>query len=108
MEFVRRLQPLATIAEGDPRIPVSDSRIDRIRRWNRESKGKARAVATLIGEEDRPFASGSYVAVQRYVHDLERWRRLDDGEQETDHRKNEARKRRASQSEKTQTATSVV
>jgi putative iron-dependent peroxidase len=45
-------------------------------------KGKARAVAALIGEEDRPFAGGSYVAVQRYVHDLERWRRLDDREQE--------------------------
>jgi putative iron-dependent peroxidase len=33
-------------------------------------KGKARAVAALIGEEDRLFAGGSYVAVQRYVHDL--------------------------------------
>jgi porphyrinogen peroxidase len=45
-------------------------------------KGKARAVAALIGEEDRPFAGGSYVAVQRYVNDLERWRRLGDREQE--------------------------
>jgi putative iron-dependent peroxidase len=45
-------------------------------------KGKARSVAALIGEEDRLFAGGSYVAVQRYVHDLERWRRLDDREQE--------------------------
>jgi putative iron-dependent peroxidase len=41
-----------------------------------------KAAAALIGEEDRPFAGGSYVAVQRYVHDLERWRRLDDREQE--------------------------
>jgi putative iron-dependent peroxidase len=45
-------------------------------------KGKARAAAALIGDEDRAFAGGSYVAVQRYVHDLERWRGMSDREQE--------------------------
>jgi putative iron-dependent peroxidase len=45
-------------------------------------KGKARAAAALIGDEDRAFAGGSYVAVQRYVHDLERWRDMSDREQE--------------------------
>ena len=83
MGLVRRLQPLATVAEEIHGFRYRDSRdltgfID----GTENPKGKARAVAALIGEEDRPFAGGSYVAVQRYVHDLERWRRLDDREQE--------------------------
>ena len=83
MGLVRRLQPLATVAEEIHGFRYRDSRdltgfID----GTENPKGKARAVAALIGEEDRPFAGGSYVAIQRYVHDLERWRRLDDREQE--------------------------
>jgi putative iron-dependent peroxidase len=83
MGLVRRLQTLATVAEEIHGFRYRDSRdltgfID----GTENPKGKARAVAALIGEEDRPFAGGSYVAVQRYVHDLERWRRLDDREQE--------------------------
>lgn len=83
MGLVRRLQPLATMAEEIHGFRYKDSRdltgfID----GTENPKGKARAVAALIGEEDQPFAGGSYVAVQRYVHDLERWRRLDDREQE--------------------------
>jgi putative iron-dependent peroxidase len=83
MGLVRRLQPLATVAEEIHGFQYRDSRdltgfID----GTENPKGKARAVAALIGEEDRPFAGGSYVAVQRYVHDLERWSRLGDREQE--------------------------
>jgi putative iron-dependent peroxidase len=83
MELVRRLQPVATLTEEVHGFRYRDSRdltgfID----GTENPKGKARTVAALIGEEDRPFAGGSYVAVQRYVHDLERWRRLDDREQE--------------------------
>lgn len=40
------------------------------------------AAAALIGSEDPVFAGGSYVAVRRSVHDLKRWRKLDDREQE--------------------------
>ena len=29
--------------------------------------------ATVIGEEDAPFAGGSYVIVQKYLHDLKGW-----------------------------------
>jgi putative iron-dependent peroxidase len=36
-------------------------------------KGKARAEVALIGNEDAPFAGGSYVFTQRYVHDLTKW-----------------------------------
>lgn len=83
MGLVRRLQPLAAVAEEIHGFQYRDSRdltgfID----GTENPKGKARAAAALIGEEDRLFAGGSYVAVQRYVHDLERWRRLDDREQE--------------------------
>jgi putative iron-dependent peroxidase len=32
--------------------------------------------ATIIGEEDTAFAGGSYVIVQKYLHDLNRWNEL--------------------------------
>jgi putative iron-dependent peroxidase len=32
--------------------------------------------ATLIGDEDATFAGGSYVIVQKYLHDLEKWNAL--------------------------------
>jgi len=32
--------------------------------------------ATIIGEEDATFAGGSYVIVQKYLHDLKRWNEL--------------------------------
>jgi putative iron-dependent peroxidase len=32
--------------------------------------------ATIIGEEDAAFAGGSYVIVQKYLHDLDRWNTL--------------------------------
>ena len=38
--------------------------------------------ATIIGEEDPPFAGGSYVIVQKYLHDLTRWNMLPVEEQE--------------------------
>ena len=37
---------------------------------------------TLIGDEDPDFAGGSYVVVQRYLHDLAAWARLTVAEQE--------------------------
>ena len=38
--------------------------------------------ATIIGEEDAAFAGGSYVIVQKYLHDLTRWNELPVAEQE--------------------------
>ncbi|MCE2563182.1 Dyp-type peroxidase [Komagataeibacter sp. FNDCF1] len=35
--------------------------------------GQAARDATLIGAEDAPFAGGSYVIVQKYLHDLKKW-----------------------------------
>jgi porphyrinogen peroxidase len=36
----------------------------------------------LIGEEDAPFAGGSYVIVQKYLHDLTSWNALSVEQQE--------------------------
>jgi putative iron-dependent peroxidase len=44
--------------------------------------GAAAPAAALIGEEDPAFAGGSYVLVQRYLHDLAAWDALTVGEQE--------------------------
>jgi porphyrinogen peroxidase len=38
--------------------------------------GPAAGEAVLIGDEDPPFAGGSYVIVQKYLHDLEAWNAL--------------------------------
>ena len=35
--------------------------------------GSAAVDAAIIGDEDAPFAGGSYVVVQKYLHDLARW-----------------------------------
>ena len=45
-------------------------------------QGDHRAEVALVGVEDADFAGGSYVAVQRYVHDLAAWERLSVPEQE--------------------------
>ncbi len=44
--------------------------------------GQAALDATLIGDEDVDFAGGSYVIVQKYLHDLTRWTALPTEEQE--------------------------
>lgn len=36
-------------------------------------EGQAAKIATLIGEEDPEFAGGSYVIVQKYLHNLKKW-----------------------------------
>ncbi|QAY72007.1 Dyp-type peroxidase [Agromyces protaetiae] len=38
--------------------------------------------ASLIGDEDPDFAGGSYVVVQKYLHDLDAWAKLTTEEQE--------------------------
>lgn len=43
---------------------------------------QAAAAATLIGSEDPEFAGGSYVIVQKYLHDLDRWNKVPVEEQE--------------------------
>ncbi len=43
---------------------------------------QAASDAVFIGEEDEEFAGGSYVIVQKYLHDLKRWNRVPVNEQE--------------------------
>jgi len=45
-------------------------------------EGAAAVAATEVGEEDAVFAGGSYVVVQKYVHDLGAWGALSVEEQE--------------------------
>ncbi|MGW3076341.1 Dyp-type peroxidase [Kitasatospora sp. NPDC001132] len=45
-------------------------------------EGGAAVSAALVGEEDRDFAGGSYVMVQKYLHDLDKWNALSVEEQE--------------------------
>src|SRR5277367_3809831 len=45
-------------------------------------RGEAVIDAVLVGEEDAAFAGGSYVIVQKYLHDLDRWNALSTEAQE--------------------------
>ena len=45
-------------------------------------EGAAASAAALVGDEDPGFAGGSYVVVQKYVHDLDAWDALPVEEQE--------------------------
>ncbi len=45
-------------------------------------RGEAVIDAALIGEEDAAFADGSYVIVQKYLHDLDGWNALSTEAQE--------------------------
>lgn len=40
------------------------------------------SMTALVGEEDPPYAGGSYVIVQKYLHDLDAWDGLSVAEQE--------------------------
>lgn len=44
--------------------------------------GQEAVDATIVGDEDPAFAGGSYVLVQKYVHDLSEWDALPTEEQE--------------------------
>jgi len=45
-------------------------------------RGEEASDAVLIGEEDPAFAGGSYVIVQKYLHDLDGWNGLSTEDQE--------------------------
>ena len=45
-------------------------------------RGQEAVNAVLIGEEDQAFAGGSYVIVQKYVHNLDAWNQLSSEAQE--------------------------
>jgi putative iron-dependent peroxidase len=45
-------------------------------------QGTVALEAALVGEEDAPFAGGSYVIVQKYLHDMKAWNALSTEAQE--------------------------
>ena len=45
-------------------------------------RGEAVLDAAVVGEEDPAFAGGSYVIVQKYLHDLDRWNAISTEAQE--------------------------
>jgi putative iron-dependent peroxidase len=45
-------------------------------------RGGVALEAALVGEEDAPFAGGSYVMVQKYLHDMKAWNALSTEAQE--------------------------
>ncbi len=45
-------------------------------------RGEAAAAAVVVGDEDAGFAGGSYVIVQKYLHDLAAWNALSTEAQE--------------------------
>jgi len=45
-------------------------------------RGGLALEAALVGDEDAAFAGGSYVIVQKYLHDMKRWNALSTEEQE--------------------------
>lgn len=44
--------------------------------------GRHKTQVALVGEEDTLFAGGSYIHVQRYIHNLKEWQSLPTAEQE--------------------------
>ena len=44
--------------------------------------GAAAAAAAIVGDQDPDFAGGSYVIVQKYLHDVTAWNALPVEEQE--------------------------
>ncbi len=45
-------------------------------------RGQAAFDAALVGEEDARFAGGSYIIIQKYLHDMEGWNALSTEQQE--------------------------
>ena len=62
----------------------------RLRRRHGESAASAACNAAIIGAEDPAFAGGSYVIVQKYLHDMDRWNALPDRAAGAHHRPQEA------------------
>ncbi len=81
--LVERLRPVAEVVDEVHGFKSFDERdllgfVD----GTENPTGAAAPEAALIGNEDPSFAGGSYVIVQRYVHDLASWDALSVAEQE--------------------------
>ena len=76
-QIMARLQGAATVADEVHGFRYFDERdllgfVD----GTENPTGKAAADAVFIGEEDPAFEGGSYVIVQKYLHNLDAWNKL--------------------------------
>ncbi|MFJ4689137.1 Dyp-type peroxidase [Streptomyces sp. NPDC088789] len=82
-ELVRRLGDAARVEDEAQTFAYFDSRnllgfVD----GTENPEGDPAADAALVGEEDPAFHGGSYVVVQKYLHDVDAWEKLAVEEQE--------------------------
>ncbi len=82
-QIMRRLGAAATVADEVHGFSYFDERdllgfVD----GTENPAGRAASDATIIGGEDATFAGGSYVIVQKYLHDLKAWNALPVEQQE--------------------------
>ncbi|MET8828983.1 Dyp-type peroxidase [Streptomyces sp. NPDC004610] len=82
-ELVRRLGDAARVQDEVQTFAYYDSRnllgfVD----GTENPVGDLAADTALVGDEDPAFAGGSYVVVQKYLHDVEAWGKLTVEEQE--------------------------
>lgn len=76
-QIMARLGPVSTVADETQGFKFFDNRdllgfVD----GTENPEGEARAAAVLIGAEDQAFAGGSYVVVQKYLHDMAKWQAM--------------------------------
>ncbi|MFB7677724.1 Dyp-type peroxidase [Kitasatospora purpeofusca] len=81
--ITRRLSGAATVVDATNGFSYYDARdllgfVD----GTENPEGREAAEAVLIGDEDQDFAGGSYVIVQKYLHDLAGWEHLTVDQQE--------------------------
>ncbi|HEY1908228.1 MAG TPA: Dyp-type peroxidase [Myxococcaceae bacterium] len=82
-QILARLGPAVTVVDETQGFKYFDDRdligfVD----GTENPVGTASAEATLIGDEDPRFAGGSYVIVQKYLHDLAKWEAIPVEQQE--------------------------
>lgn len=76
-QIMRRLGPGVTVADETQGFKYFDNRdllgfVD----GTENPQGAALTEAVLIGDEDPEFAGGSYVIVQKYLHDMAKWQAM--------------------------------
>ena len=82
-QILNRLRPVVEVADEVPGFRYFDNRdligfVD----GTENPQGAEAADAVLVGSEDRAFEGGSYVIVQKYLHDLAGWNALPTEQQE--------------------------
>ncbi len=93
--LMNRLRGVVTVVDEVHGFSTSTTATDRLRGRYREPDGQRGHRAVLIGDEDPDFAGGSYVIVQKYLHDLTGWNAPADRAAGADHRAGEAVRHRA-------------